>query len=104
MEDRNDWQVIENSSPENWELGEVLRKLEGLHHDGSPLNWQESRQRRGDALAPLLTDCSKSLRLPSLLSGIILTIWLSGTAPVGFPHQGQGHRFPEPGGRLQIPR
>ena len=69
MEDRNDWQVIENSSPENRELGEVLRKLEGLHHDGSPLNWQESRQRRGDALAPLLTDCSKSLRLPSLLEG-----------------------------------
>lgn len=69
MESLNDWQVIENSSPENRELGKVLRKLEGLHLDGSPLDWQETRQRRGDALASLLTDCPKSLRLPSLLEG-----------------------------------
>ena len=29
MEDRNDWQSIENSSPENRELGEILRQLDG---------------------------------------------------------------------------
>jgi hypothetical protein len=69
MEDRNDWQAIENSCPENRELGEVLRQLEGLHHGGSPLDWQETRQRRGDALSSLLIGCSKSLRLPSLLEG-----------------------------------
>ncbi|MFZ0435300.1 MAG: hypothetical protein WAL87_04940 [Chthoniobacterales bacterium] len=69
MEDRNDWQAIENSSTENRELGEVLRQLEGLHHGGTPLDWQEPRQRRGDALASLLIGCSKSLRLPSLLEG-----------------------------------
>lgn len=69
MEDPIDWQVVENSSAENRELGEVLRKLEGLHHDGSPLDWQEPRQRRGDALAPLVTGCSKSRRLSTLLEG-----------------------------------
>ncbi len=69
MEDRDDWQDIENSSPENRELGEVLRKLEGLHHNGSPLDWQEPRERRGDALAPLLKACPKSLSLTALLEG-----------------------------------
>lgn len=69
MEDRNDWQSIENSSPENRELGEILRQLEGLHQGGSPFDWQETRQRCGDALASLLIGCSKSLRLHSLLEG-----------------------------------
>lgn len=69
MEDPNDWQVIENSSTENRELGEILRKLEGLHLNGSPIDWQESRQRRGDALAALLTGCPKSRCLSSLLEG-----------------------------------
>jgi hypothetical protein len=54
MEYLNDWQAIQNSSTENWELGEVLRQLEGLHHDGTSLDWQETRQRRGDALSSLL--------------------------------------------------
>jgi hypothetical protein len=69
MEVLNDWQAIQNSSTENRELGEVLRQLEGLHHGGTPLDWQEPRQWRGDALASLLIGCSKSLRLPSLLGG-----------------------------------
>jgi hypothetical protein len=69
MEDLNDWHSIENSSPENRELGEILRQLEGLHQGGSPIDWQETRQRCGDALASLLIGCSKSLRLPSLLEG-----------------------------------
>jgi len=69
MEDLRDWQSIENTSPENRELGEVLRQLERLHDGGSPIHWEESRQRRGNALASLLTASPGSCPLVSFLEG-----------------------------------
>ena len=40
-----DWRLIEDASPENRRLGQILRRLEGLHCGNPPLDWKESRRR-----------------------------------------------------------
>ena len=40
-----DWRLIEDASPENRRLGQILRRLEGLHGGNPPLDWKESRRR-----------------------------------------------------------
>jgi hypothetical protein len=57
-----DWQGIENASPENRELGEVVRRLGGIHEGNSSLDWKESRRRCVEVLnfesGILLTDAA----------------------------------------------
>jgi hypothetical protein len=40
-----DWRFVEDASPENRRLGQILRRLEGLHGGNPPLDWKESRRR-----------------------------------------------------------
>jgi hypothetical protein len=54
MADEIDWEFVENASPENRRLGEVLRRLEGIHSGDSSLDWQESRRRCVEVLTTQL--------------------------------------------------
>ena len=40
-----DWRLVEDASPENRRLGQILRRLEGIHGGNPPLDWKESRRR-----------------------------------------------------------
>jgi len=40
-----DWRFVEDASPKNRRLGQILRRLEGLHGGNPPLDWKESRRR-----------------------------------------------------------
>jgi hypothetical protein len=39
-----DWRLIEDASPENRRLDQILRRLEGLHGENPTLDWKESRR------------------------------------------------------------
>jgi hypothetical protein len=54
MADEIDWEFVENASPENRRLGEVLRRLEGIHRGDSSLDWKESRKRCVEVLTTQL--------------------------------------------------
>lgn len=63
MEGEFDWRSIENSCPENRELGEVLRWL-GRFHCGDPsLDWPQARQRHAEALEGYLESSPQSRSL-----------------------------------------
>lgn len=69
MDGEIDWQGIENSCPENRQLAEVIRWLEGFQNGNSSIDWQGSRQRSADALASFLESSQKSHELISRLQG-----------------------------------
>lgn len=69
MDGEIDWQGIEDSCPENRQLAEVIRWLEGFHSGDSSLDWKESRRRRADALAAFLEASPESHELISRLHG-----------------------------------
>jgi len=54
MADEIDWEFVENASPENRRLGEVLRRLEGIHCGDSSFDWKESRRRCVEVLTTQL--------------------------------------------------
>jgi hypothetical protein len=64
-----EWRLVEDSSPENRELGEVVRWLEGIYSGDSPLDWTESRRRCAEALTVLLTSSDKNRSLARRLEG-----------------------------------
>ena len=64
-----DWRFVEDSSPENRELGEVIRKLEGIHRRDPSLDWKESRKRCAEALTDYLSSSDQSLGLAGRLEG-----------------------------------
>lgn len=64
-----EWRLVEDSSPENRELGEVVRRLEGIYSGDPSLDWTESRRRRAEALTVLLTASDKNLDLAERLEG-----------------------------------
>lgn len=51
MDGEIEWGTVENSSPENGKLGEVVRQLEGLHGGRSPIDWSGPRQRSAEILS-----------------------------------------------------
>lgn len=67
MDHEVDWKAIENSCPENRELGEVIRWLEGIHGGDSPLDWKESRRRCADILLAYQENSDKSQELAERL-------------------------------------
>ena len=60
--------LSEDSSPENRELENFIRRLGGLLPGDAPVDWQESRRRCGEVLAPL-TQEPANIRLAALFDG-----------------------------------
>lgn len=60
---------LQNPSPENKRLGEVLRQLAGLLPSGPEVDWQESRGRCSEVLQELIRQSAESERLQRLLDG-----------------------------------
>ena len=64
-----EWGVVEDSSPENRELGEIIRRLERIYWGDPSLDWKESRRRCAEALTRYLSSSEKSVRLAERLEG-----------------------------------
>jgi len=61
MANEIDWRAIEDASPENRQLGEILRRVEGIYGGNPPLDWKESRRRCVEVLtAELNSPANKS--------------------------------------------
>ena len=58
-----DWRLVEDASPENRRLGQILRRLEGIHGGNPPLDWKESRRR---CLEVLTNELNSTENNPSL--------------------------------------
>ena len=69
MSDEVDWQLVENASPENRRLGEVLRRLEGIYSGDSSLDWKESRRRCVEVLTAQLNSPENNASLVKRLQG-----------------------------------
>lgn len=67
MDPEVDWEAIEDSCPENRELGEIVRWLGGLQGGDSPLDWKESRRRCADLLLAYQKSSDKSQELAERL-------------------------------------
>jgi hypothetical protein len=58
-----DWRFVTDASPKNRRLGQILRRLEGLHGGNPPLDWKESRRR---CLEVLTNELNSTENNPSL--------------------------------------
>lgn len=67
MANEIDWRLVENASPENRKLGEVLRRLERIYRGDSPLDWKESRRRCVEVLTNELNSSGNKSSLSRLL-------------------------------------
>ena len=69
MEGEVDRQSIENSCPENRDLGEIVRWVERFQGGDPSLHWQETRERYAGALNSFLQGSDKSRKLIAKLQG-----------------------------------
>jgi len=64
-----DWRSIEDTCPENRELGAFIRWLEGLYGRNSPLHWKEAWRWGTDVLTNFLNGSRKNQELITRLQG-----------------------------------